>query len=229
MRFILTPALLIAAIALGLSGCDKDTGLTNEQVINGLREALTVGTDTSVTKVSREDGYYQHPLHKVLFPEEADVVVSVVSALPGGSLLIEEAERKMNRAAEEAAKSATPIFVNAITGMTIADGWTILNGHDSAATAYLETSTRAELYTAFKPTVQSALESVGAQQAFDEVMTLYNSVPFVTPVNTDLADHTTNESLDGLFYEVKQEEHKIRTDVSHRVTEVLEEVFAEQD
>ena len=216
---------------LFVTSCKKEDGtigLTEAEVVEGLREALTVGTDTSVAKVSRENGYFNHPVHKVLFPEEASAVVDVVSVLPGGDLLIEEAVRKMNQAAEEAAKSATPIFVDAITGMTIGDGWAILNGHDSSATQFLENNTRAELYTTFKPTVQNALESVGAQQAFDEVMTLYNSIPFITPVNTDLADHTTNQGLDGLFYEVQLEEGRIRRNPAHRVSEILEKVFGEE-
>lgn len=216
-----------AIFLLSLSSCEDGIGLTEAEVIDGLRQALEVGTDTSVAKVSQANGYYNHPVHKVLFPEEADVVLSVVSAIPGGDLLIEEAVKKMNQAAEEAAKSAAPIFVDAITNITIEDGFNILGGSDSAATMFLEAGTRVQLYDAFKPTIQSTLESVGAQQAFDEVITLYNNIPLVADVNPDLADHTTNKGLDGLFYEVQLEEGRIRNDPVHRVTELLEKVFEE--
>lgn len=227
---LLISFLLPATLILTLPSCEVlESGLSDDEIIAGLKEALTVGTDTAVTKSSSNDGYFLHPVNKILMPPEAEPVVNTVSSLPGGDLLVEEAVLKMNRAAESAAKAATPIFVDAIVGLTITDGLDILQGNDNAATAYLENNTRTGLYSNFKPEIESALQSVGAQQAWTEVFDLYNSIPFISPVNPDLADHTTNRGLDGLFLNVEEEEGKIRNDVSHRVSETLEKVFAEQD
>ena len=147
--------------------------------------------------------------------------------LRGANALLDELEKKLNRAAEEAADEARPIFIDAITQITIDDAFSILNGSNDAATLYLEGKTAAQLYTAFKPDIENALTMVGAQQAWNEVIDLYNTVPFVTPVNADLADHTTNRALDGLFHLVAEEETKIRTDASHQVNETLQKVFGD--
>ena len=134
-------------------------------------------------------------------------------------MLIDEFIQSVNRAAEDAADEATPIIKDAIVNITFDDAMTILNGTDTAATTF------SDLYTAFKPDIQNSLEGVGAQQAWEEVIDLYNTIPFVEDVNTDLADYSTNKGLDGLFILLGQEEGKIRTDVEHQVTSLLQEVF----
>ncbi|NNC95198.1 MAG: DUF4197 domain-containing protein [Chitinophagales bacterium] len=217
--------LSFSAILVSCEDLLPNVGLSEQEVVQGLKEALSVGTDTSVSQANKTDGYYQNQAIKIFFPEEAAVVQSVVSAVPGGNLLIDELILKLNRAAETAASEAGPIFKDAILGITIGDAFAILDGQDDAATQFLQTNTETELYTAFKPDIESALSSVGAQQAWNEVITVYNSIPFVTPVNTDLADYTTNEALDGLFFLVAEEEAKIRKDPLHRVSEILEKVF----
>ncbi|MBK7109339.1 MAG: DUF4197 domain-containing protein [Bacteroidetes bacterium] len=209
----------------GLNLQDLNPALTESQVAAGLKEALNVGTDTAVTKGSLTNGYFSNPFIKIPFPEEANVVMSVVNALPGGSVLVDAFVKKLNSAAEDAAVKATPIFKNAILSITINDAFNILNGADTAATNYLRVKTFTDLYTAFKPDIQESLESVGAQQAWEDVIDLYNSIPFTDPVDTDLANYTTNKGLDGLFYLVGEEEGKIRNDVSHQVTDILQEVF----
>ena len=202
-----------------------DDLLSDGDVAAALREALTIGTDTAVTKGSAIDGYFANPDIKILFPEEAAVVESVVGVIPGGDVLIDEFIQSVNRAAEDAADEATPIIKDAIVNITFDDAMTILNGTDTAATNYLRLKTFSDLYTAFKPDIQNSLEGVGAQQAWEEVIDLYNTIPFVEDVNTDLADYSTNKGLDGLFILLGQEEGKIRTDVEHQVTSLLQEVF----
>ena len=202
-----------------------DDLLSDGDVAAALREALTIGTDTAVTKGSAIDGYFANPDIKILFPEEASIVQSVVEVIPGGDILIDEFIQSVNRAAEDAADEATPIIKDAIVNITFDDAMTILNGTDTAATNYLRLKTFSDLYTAFKPDIQNSLEGVGAQQAWEEVIDLYNTIPFVEDVNTDLADYSTNKGLDGLFILLGQEEGKIRTDVEHQVTSLLQEVF----
>ncbi len=190
-----------------------------------LKEALTVGTDTAVTQGSALNGYFGNPDIKILFPEEASIVMTVVGAVPGGDELIDEFVESLNRAAEDAADKATPILKDAILNITFDDAVEILDGVDTAATHYLRNNTFAQLYEAFKPDIEESLESVGAQQAWEAIIDLYNSIPLTDDVTTDLADYATNKGLDGLFILVGQEEIKIRTEIEHQVSELLQEVF----
>ena len=148
-----------------------------------------------------------------------------MGAVPGGDDLIDAFIVSLNRAAEDAADEAKPIFIDAITNITFDDAMNILNGSDTAATGYLRVNTFNGLYDAFKPDIQNSLENVGAQQIWGDVIDLYNSIPFTEDVNTDLADYTTNKGLDGLFILVGQEEMKIRTDIEHQVSQLLQDVF----
>lgn len=226
-----------AAIIGGLlfsTSCDEvedlfeNIPLTETEVVNGLKEALTVGIDTSVTVASATNGYFGNQLVKVLLPDEADPIIDAIQFIPGSDQLIDELVLKLNRAAESAATQATPIFVNAITNITIDDGFSILNGGNNAATNYLQTNTQTQLYTAFKPDIENALIQVGAQQVWGEVIDLYNDIPFLPEANADLADHTTTRALDGLFHYVAEEEADIRTNANARVTDLLERVFGNQ-
>ncbi|MBC8048268.1 MAG: DUF4197 domain-containing protein [Fimbriimonadaceae bacterium] len=223
--------IILLSTSIFTSSCDElnlddlTSELTDEEVIAGLKEALNVGTDTAVTQGSKFNGYYGNALIKIAFPEEASVVETVLASVPGGDELIDILIEKLNRAAEDAADKAMPIFKDAIVGISFDDAWDILNGEDTAATNYLRINTFSSLYDAFKPDIQESLESVGAQQAWEDVIDLYNSIPFTDDVDTDLANYTTNKALGGLFVLVGQEEEKIRTDVSHQVTDLLEKVF----
>ena len=136
---------------------------------------------------------------------------------------------KMNKAAELAAKKATQIFVDAITSLTINDAMNILMGEKDAATRYLETQTRTELYTAFMPVIQSALDEVNARSYWKSVITAYNNIPFVKKANPELDDHVNQKALDGLFSLIQVKEAKIRSDQSQRTTDLLKKVFGQQD
>lgn len=226
--------LLILPLLVFATSCDTLTsGLSDEEIIAGLKEALQVGTDNSVISANALDGYFGNALIKIAFPPEATNVMNTVSAItilgqPIGQTAVDGFVLKLNRAAEDAADEAGPIFLNAISGMTIVDGLGILMGADDAATKYLNDNTFASLKTLFKPDIINSLDAVGAQTAWSEVTTLYNTVSS-DPVNTDLADYTTDKALDGLFTLVEGEELKIRQDPAARVTDLLSKVFSEQD
>lgn len=229
-------------ISFSFTRCDKAeevlTGLTEQDVVQGLKSALTVGTDTAVFQLNRVDGYFGNQLLKILLPEEASIISDNIGYIPGGQELIDELVLRMNRAAEDAASSATPVFVNAITSMTISDAFGILNGNDTAATHYLRQKTYPGLYDAFKPIIGESLskpivEGISANEAWENLTTPYNEfansfpgqILGLTPVNTSLTDHVTRKGLNGLFIKVSEEEKAIRTDPLARVNAILQKVF----
>ena len=194
----------------------------------GLKQALEFGVNEAVEKLSAEKGYLESP-YKILIPEEARQIVSKVKMVPGFQDVEQQLIDKMNKAAELAAKKATPIFVEAITDMTFKDAMNILLGEQDAATRYLETETRTQLYTAFLPVIQSALDEVNARTYWKSVISAYNNIPFVKKVNPELDDHVNQKALDGLFRLIEVKEARIRGDQSERKTDLLKKVFAKQD
>jgi hypothetical protein len=224
----------------------EQLGLTDTEIVAGLKEALTIGSDTAVNIVSKIDGYYKDEVIRILLPPEADIIVDnldnpVLQGL-GIDQLVEDVILKINRAAEDAAKQATPIFWDAITDMSIADGYNILHGEDTAATHYLRENTFSELNALFAPQMQASLDKdlvagVSAQDTWntmtDNYNTVANSLPGqlagLEPVNTDLGEWVTYKALDGLFVKLADEEIAIRNDIEHRVTELLQRVFGSLD
>ena len=208
----------------------KQTVLPSEdgEIGLGLKQALEFGVNEAVDKLSAEKGYLESP-YKILIPEEARQIVSKVKMVPGFQDVEQQLIDKMNKAAEFAAKKATPIFVEAITDLTIRDAMNILLGKQDAATRYLETETRTELYTAFMPVIQAALDEVNARTYWRSVVTAYNNIPLVKKVNPALDDHVNQKALDGLFSLIEVKEAKIRGDQSERKTDLLKKVFAKQD
>lgn len=194
----------------------------------GLKQALEFGVREAVDKLSADRGYLDSP-YKILVPEEAQFIITRVKTIPGFQDVEQQLVDKMNKAAELAAKKATPIFVDAITSLTISDAMNILMGEKDAATKYLETQTRSQLYTTFMPEIQSALDEVHAREYWKSVITAYNNIPFVKKVNPALDDHVNNKALDGLFSLIRVKEEKIRSDQSQRTTDLLKKVFAQQD
>jgi hypothetical protein len=198
--------------------------LTNDEVIRGLREALTVGTNNSSSLTSKLDGFYKNPEIFIPFPEEAIKVKNTVEDL-GMKKQVDEFVMTLNRAAETATKEAAPIFVNAIKEMTIADGFAILRGNDNAATQYLKDKTSAQLKVKFNPVVKNAIQKVEVTKYWNPVINTYNKVPFVEPMNPNLEDYITTKAMDGLFLMIEKEEAKIRKDPLARVTDLLKKVF----
>lgn len=202
---------------------------TNETLIaNGLRQALDFGIDKQVTKLTQKDGFYKNQLVKILLPEELRKVDQTLRDI-GLSNLADEGLKVLNRAAEDAVKEATPIFVNAVREITFNDAKNILFGPNNAATVYLESKTNAALYSKFNPVIQNSFAKVGADQVWNSIISKYNSIPFVNKVNPDLTDYVTNEALEGVYTMISVEEKNIRTKISARTTTLLKQVFALQD
>lgn len=199
-------------------------GLSNEEVVRGLKEALTVGTNSSSSIASQVDGYYKNPRLFIPWPSEArDMKTKLVQL--GMQAKVEEFEMSLNRAAEEAAKKAAPVFINAITNMSVQDGFAILKGSDTAATNYLRKSTYASLKEQFTPVVKEAIEKVKVTSYWQPLATTYNKLPLVKKQNPNLDEYVTEKAINGLMLLIADEEIKIRKDPAARVSELLKKVF----
>jgi hypothetical protein len=194
----------------------------------GLKEALNKGVTEQVSKLTKTDGFYKNDAVKILMPEELTKVDRAMRKMGMGSLA-DDGIKALNRAAEDAVKEATPIFVGAIKNITITDAKSILMGNDNAATVYLQTSTTKPLYAKFSPVVQTSLGKVGADVIWDSIIKKYNSLPFVKKVNPDITDYVTNKALEGVFKMITVEEKNIRSNLNSRTSDVLKKVFAMQD
>jgi hypothetical protein len=202
--------------------------LGNDQIAGGLKQALDFGIDKQVQKLTQEDGFFQNELVKIVLPQELQTVDNTLRKL-GLANLADEGLKALNRAAEDAVKEATPIFIDAVKGITFTDAKQILLGKDDAATNYLKSSTELKLYDSFKPIINNSFEKVGADQVWSNLINRYNNVPFVTKVNPDLTDYVTKEALKGVYTMIAVEEKDIRTKTTSRTTALLQQVFALQD
>jgi len=212
--------------------------LTPDEIVAGLKQALQVGSDSSVNRLSMMNGYFGDAMIKILLPPEADMITQNLSRLPGGENLVNEVILRINRAAEDAAKEAGPIFLGAITSMTIPDGLAILRGSETAATNYLKTNTSQQLFQLYQPKIKTSIEkkligNVSTADSWNKLTTEWNKVANSVvgllagfkPVNVKLEDYLTQKGLDGMFLKIGEEEKKIRTDVRARVTDLLKRVF----
>ncbi len=202
--------------------------LSQDEAGRGLKEALNIGVSEAVDFLSKEDGYYKTPF-KILLPEEAQKVVRKMKVVPGFSDVEQKLVEKMNRAAEDAAQKAKPIFVGAIKQMTFRDAMNILMGNPDSATRYLESTTGKQLYAEFMPIIQAALDKVNAREYWRSAVTAYNKIPLVEKTNPELDDHVNQMALKGLFSLVETKERAIRSDVGLRNSDLLKKVFARQD
>jgi hypothetical protein len=202
----------------------SEKGPDASTVISGLKEALTIGTENAVTDVSQIDGYLANESIKILMPEKIQKVADVLNKV-GYQQQVDDFVTSMNRAAEQAAPKAKPHFIDAIRGMTFDDAKKILDGSDTAATDYFKSKTYDNLYNEFRPIISSSMNEVGVTRYYKDMMGKYTSLPFVKEETLDLDHYTTNKALEGLFYMIGQEEMKIRTDPSARVTDLLKKVF----
>lgn len=202
--------------------------LSEDEIGKGLKEALNQGVEKAVTSLSAADGYYASP-YKIFLPEEAQSIVSKVSALPGFSNVEQDLTERINRAAEQAATKAGPIFVDAIKGLTIKDAMNLLMGEQDAATRYLEGSTSAPLAGEFQPVIRASLDEVNANEYWNKVVTAYNKIPFVKKTNPELDSYVTQRALEGLFGLVEVKESELRQNPALRNTDLLKRVFAQQD
>ena len=237
-------AIILLTLTLGLSSCDilqqildeanQQTSLSNSEIIQGLKEALTTGAVASSKTLHATDGYFKDQAVKILLPPEANVIVENIRKVPGlGNKMMDDLVLRINRSAEDAAVEAKPIFINAVKSMTIQDGMTILKGSNTAATNYLKSKTYTQLKNAFRPKIDNSLNkklvgNVSTNQAWTQVTTLYNKVaPFIgkPKVNTSLSDYVTRKALDGLFVKVADEEKKIRANPYQYASDIIKKVF----
>jgi hypothetical protein len=207
-----------------LAGTKKKSRLTNEEVIAGLKEALSVGTSSASMKAGAEDGFYRNPRLFIPWPAEAEKMKERLLLL-GFEKQINAFEQSLNRAAETAAQEAKPVFVEAIRKMTVKDGFEILRGSDTAATAYLRRTTYEPLHEKFLPVVRDAIEKVDVTSYWNPLVTAYNRIPGVAKQNPDLDDYVTKKAINGLMLLIADEEQKIRKDPAARVTAILKKVF----
>lgn len=204
------------------------SAISNLDIGNGLKEALNNGIEKQVSKLTKTDGFYKNEAVKILLPAELQTVDSKLRAIGLGSLA-DEGLKVLNRAAEDAVKEATPIFVNAVKQMSFNDAKSILMGNEMAATSYLERTTSTALYSKFNPVIKSSFSKVGADKVWSNIISKYNAIPFVTKINPDLIDYTTKEAMNGVFKMIAVEEKDIRTNLKARTTSSLQKIFALQD
>jgi hypothetical protein len=202
----------------------QNSGLSEDDAARGIKEALEKGTNSGVEIVSKVDGYFGDPQIKIPFPPDAQVIESKLRAIGLGDK-VDEVILTINRAAEDAAKEAKPIFVAAIRNMSIRDAINIVKGEEDAATQYLKKNTSVELNAKFQPVIKNSLDKVNATKHWEEVITTYNKIPFVKKMNPDLTAYVTQKAIDGLFVMIAKEEKKIREDPMARTTELLKKVF----
>jgi hypothetical protein len=214
------------------------SGLTTAEIIAALKQALNIGTDSAVFRLSKVNGYYGDKLVKILLPPEAKNITDNLSKLPGGDKLVEDVVVRINRAAEDAAKEAGPIFLSSITNMTINDGLAILKGGNTAATDYLKSATSTQLFNLYQPKIKSSLDkkligNISTTESWNKLTTEWNKlansvvgqIAGFKAVNVKLDEYLTQKGLDGLFLKIADEEMKIRTNPVARVTELLKKVF----
>ena len=198
--------------------------LSEKDAADGIREALVNGTSESVKLVSVLNGYWGNPEIKIPFPQEAKEIESRLRNIGLGKK-VDEFNVSMNRAAEQAAAEAKPIFIAAIKGMTIKDAVNIVRGANNSATLYLQNTTTPELKNKFQPVIKSSLDNVNATKYWSDLITLYNKIPLVRKMNPNLTEYVTDKAINGLFVMIAKEELKIRKDPVARTSELLKKVF----
>ncbi|MFY0630740.1 MAG: DUF4197 domain-containing protein [Flavobacteriaceae bacterium] len=225
---------VVAFITFGFIGTQDVIGqslkdfLSQDQIGKGLKEALDHGIKNQVSKLTAKDGFYKNELVKILLPKDLRKVDKKLRRIGLGSLA-DKGLVALNRAAEDAVKTATPIFVNAVKGITFKDAKNILLGEKDAATAYLKVGTSEDLYKEFTPVIKKSFSKVGADKIWAQLIKKHNKLPFVKKVNPDLVDYVTLETLKGVFTMIAVEEEGIRKKIGLRDTSLLRKVFALQD
>lgn len=230
--------ILISIISFSLFGCaemqqviaqlPQSQGVGTIDIAGGLKEALNNGITKQVSKLTATDGFYKNAAVKILLPAELQKVDTGLRRV-GLSSLADEGLKVLNRAAEDAVKEATPIFVSAVKNMSFNDAKGILMGNETSATTYLQNTTSTALYSKFNPVVKNSFSKVGADKVWANIITKYNSLPLVSKVNPDLNDYVTNQAMVGVFKMIAVEEKDIRTNLSARTSTLLQKVFAMQD
>ena len=211
-------------VANEMNGGGTSATPTQNEIVRGLKEALSQGTSKGADKLSAVDGFFKDAAIKILMPPEAANVENKLRALGFGSL-VDDAILSINRGAEKAAVKAKPIFIDAITQMSFSDALGILKGGGTSATDYLKRTTTSALISAFRPVIQTSLNDVNATKYWSDVMTTYNKIPLVQPINTDLTGYVTQKAVDGIFLKIADEEKNIRANPVQQASALLQKVF----
>lgn len=231
---------LLLLTGFSFSGCDtlnqtaqilgKNLGNpTSTEIALGIKQALELGTSKSSDRLSAQNGFFGNAAVKLLFPPEAQKAERALRSL-GLNSLADNVILSINRAAENAAKEAKPIFISAIKQMTISDATSILLGNQNdAATKYFQRVTTAQLMEKFRPVIQTSLANVGATKYWSDAITAYNQIPLTADINPDLSSYVAQKAIEGIFIEIAQEELKIRQNISARNTTLLQKVFGYAD
>jgi len=236
--------LLVAFTAIIISSCDVQSqsklgnilkqlpaptgNPSTTEIASGIKQALEIGTSHGADLLSAKDGFLGNMAVKILFPPEAQKVEKTLRTLGLGSLA-DNVIVSLNRAAEDAAKEAKPIFLSAIKQMTITDATNILLGNQNSATEYFKRVTTAQLMQKFSPVITNSLSKVGATKYWGDAAGRYNKIPLVKPVNTDLSSYVAQKAIEGMFIQVAQEELAIRNNLGARSTTLLQKVFGYAD
>jgi Protein of unknown function (DUF4197) len=198
--------------------------LSDDKITAGLKEALRVSTGKAVASTGRPDGFLKNVAIKILLPPKLQTTGKTMRLIGMGAQ-VDELEIGMNRAAEQATPQAKQIFLNALTKMTFSDARSILTGGDNAATQYFKRQSSQDLTTAFTPIVHQAMLRVGVIKQYNQLMQNSGAARFSSSRNLNLDDYVVGKTLDGLFYELAEEEKRIRKDPAARTTTLLKEVF----
>jgi hypothetical protein len=219
--------LLFILFILVISAAQAQFSLTNEEVGKGLKEALTQGVTKGASTLSQVDGYFKNPLVKIPFPPDAEKMEKKLREIGMGKD-VDNFILTLNRSAEDAAKQAAPIFVDAIKKMSLTDVTTILKGQPDAATQYLKKTTNTQLQAQFKPVIKASLDKLNATKYYTQLAGEYDKIPFVKKVNPDLDAYTTNLAIQGLFLMIANEEKNIRANPAAQTTDLLKKVFGQK-
>ena len=229
-------SLLVLVALFSFSSCNELQQVLNTQqngggagynVASGLKQALEMGVSSGVDLLSKDGGYFKDQAVRILLPEELQKVDKTLRSVGLGSLA-DQGLKVLNEAAESAVAEAKPIFISAIKNMNFSDAMGVLKGGDNAATNYLKSNTSTALVSAFEPKVSASLSKVGADKVWEQIITQYNQIPLVKPVNPNLTAYVTQQAIKGLFVKIGDKEKEIRTDVAARTTPLLKSVFAMQ-
>lgn len=208
---------------LSSASLTKINSLSNSTVASGLKEALSIGLNDGIKSLSQKNGFYNNSVAKILMPEELQTVEKTLRSLGMGSLA-DKGVKLLNTAAEDAVSEAAPIFVNALTSMTITDAKDILLGGNNSATNYLKLKTNTDLTKAFQPKVEASLGKVGADKVWNNLITKYNTLTG-NKIEPNLNAYVTQQAINGVFNMVAEKENGIRNNSALQTTSILQQVF----
>lgn len=238
MRIGLSISVLFCLFLLGCSSSDINrllqaaggsAPLTQQEVSQGLKEALIQGISKGADKASETDGFFRNDMIRILLPEDARRVENTLRQMGLGSE-VDRALLAINRGAENAAKEAKPIFINAIRHLTIQDAFNLLQGNQDAATSFLRRTTESQLIELFQPRIEESLNQVGATRFYGDIANTYNAIPLTNRrIDPDLNAYVTEKAIDGLFLLIAEEEKSIRENPLERTSALMRRVFAAQD